>query len=155
MFHVWAQKFSWNWRGHKNLEAAHKKSFKECTKHSKKQNTGECFLFAINDEIVWELSEDKAKALNQTLSKTLSKMNEHDEEKYTSGNPSFKFVNINDPAFVKYTEQKKLTYKNRQDDIPGRFLYDQEDVTDDYQVHAIYVLASDSKDKQYLSLIHI
>ena len=76
-------------------------------------------------------------------------MNEHDEEKYTSGNPLFKFVNINDPAFVKYTEQKKLTYKNQQDDIPGRFLYDQEDVTDDYQVHAIYVLASDSKDKQY------
>ena len=44
---------------------------------------------------------------------------------------------------------KKLTYKNPTDDIPGRFLYDQEDVTDDYQVHAIYVLASDSKDKQY------
>ena len=143
-------KYNWNWRGHKNLETVHKKSFKECTKHSKKRDTGECFLFAINDEIVWELSEDKAKVLNQTLSKTLSKMKEHDEEKYASGSPPFfKFVNINDPAFVKYTEQKKLTYKNPKDDIPGRFLYDQEDVTDDYQVHAIYVLASDSKDKQY------
>ena len=143
-------KYSWDWRGLKNLETAHKKSFKECTKHSKKRDTGECFLFAINDKIVWELSEEKAKALNQTLSKTLSKMKEHDEEKYASGSPPFfKFVNINDPAFVKYTEQKKLTYKNPKDDIPGRFLYDQEDVTDDYQVHAIYVLASDSKDKQY------
>ena len=85
-------KYSWNWRGLKNLETAHKKSFKECTKHSKKQDTGECFLFAINDEIVWELSEEKAKALNQTLSETLSKMNEPDEEKYTGGNPFFKFV---------------------------------------------------------------
>ena len=45
--------------------------------------------------------------------------------------------------------KKKLTYKNPKDNIPGRFLYDQEDVTDDYQVHAIYVLASDSKEKQY------
>ena len=139
------EKYNWNWSRHKNLDTVHKKSFKECTKHSKKQDNGECFLFAINDEIVWELSEDKAKSLNQTL----SKMNEHDEEKYTSGNPLAKFVSTNDPEFVKYTEQKKLTYKNPKDDIPGRFLYDQEDVTDDYQVHAIYVLASDSKDKQY------
>ena len=46
-------------------------------------------------------------------------------------------------------EQDKLTFKNPKDDIPGRFLFDQEDVTDDYQVHAIYVLAADSKDKQY------
>ena len=56
-------KYNWNWRGHKNLETVHKKSFKECTKHSKKRDTGECFLFAINDEIVWELSEDKALSL--------------------------------------------------------------------------------------------
>ena len=28
-------------------------------------------------------------------------------------------------------------------------MYKRQDVTDDYQVHAIYVLASDSKDKQY------
>ena len=141
--------YSWNWGGHKNLNSIHKKSFKECTKSSKKQGNGECFLFAINDEVVWELSEDKAKALDQTLSKTLSKMNEHDEEKYTGWAHPYDFVNPEDKEFVKYTEQKKLTFKNPKDDILGRFLYDQEDVTDNYQVHAIYVLASDSKDKQY------
>ena len=33
--------------------------------------------------------------------------------------------------------------------LTERFLYDQEDITDDYQVHIIYILASDSKDKKY------
>ena len=142
-------KYSWNWRWHKNLDTVHKRTFKSCTKHAKKRDNGECFLFAINDEIVWELSEDKAKALNQTLAKTLAKMKEHDEEKYIGWAHPYAFVNPEDKEFFKYTEQKKLTYKNPKDDIPGRYLYDQKDVTDDYQVHAIYVLASDSKDKQY------
>ena len=69
------------------------------------------------------------------------------EEKYTSdGGYKIKSKNKN---FVKISEQNQLTYKNPKDDIPGRFLYDQEDVTNDYQVHVIYILASDSKDKKY------
>ena len=136
--------YNWNWRQGKNLESLHKKSFKECTKYAKQGGNGECFLFSINNEVVWELSEQKEKGLK----KLLAKIGKHDEDLYTSGSPASKIVDPN-KNFVKYNEQKKLTYQNPKDNIPGRFLYDQEDVTDDYQVHAIYVLASDSKDKQY------
>ena len=56
-------------------------------------------------------------------------------------------VYYTEEGFVLRQDQKSLTYINSKDDIPGRFLYDQEDVTDDYQVHVIYILAKDSKDK--------
>ena len=132
-------RWQWNWIGGKKLESIHKKSFKECTKYSKKKGTGECFLFSTNDEINWKLNDYTKKVVNKTLKK------EHDEGKYVSGGHGV-YV---DEAFIKYKEQDKLTFKNPKDDISGRFLFDQEDVTDDYQVHAIYVLAADSKDKQY------
>jgi hypothetical protein len=77
----------------------------------------------------------------------MAKEIKHNEGKYVSGG-SYE-VYPDKPGFIKYKEQDKLTFKNPKDDIPGRFLFDQEDVTDDYQVHAIYVLAADSKDKQY------
>ena len=52
-------------------------------------------------------------------------------------------------GFVLRQDQKSsLKYTNSKDDIPGRFLYDQEDVSHDYQVHIIYILAEDSKDKK-------
>ena len=70
----------------------------------------------------------------------------HDEEIYTQNGYPIKSTNKN---FVKISEQKQLTFKNKSDDIPGRFLYDQEDITNDYQVHIIYILASDSEDKKY------
>ena len=42
------------------------------------------------------------------------------------------------------------------DEKPGRFFDDQPDVTDDYQIHFIYLLAKKTKDKERdLSLIHI
>ena len=58
-------------------------------------------------------------------------------------------VYYTEEGFVLRQDQKSLTYINSKDDIPGRFLYDQEDVTDDYQVHVIYILAKDSKDKKW------
>ena len=70
----------------------------------------------------------------------------HDEEIYTQNGYPIKSTNKD---FVKISEQKQLAFKNKSDDIPGRFLYDQEDITNDYQVHIIYILASDSEDKKY------
>ena len=55
-------------------------------------------------------------------------------------------VKFNEKGFVLRQDQKSLTYLNSDDDIPGRFLYDQKDVSDDYQVHVIYLLAKDSED---------
>ena len=136
-------RWQWNWRAGKKLESIHKKSFKECTKHSNKAGTGECFLFSTNDKINWKLNDYAKKVVN----KTLTGKKEHNEETYVLEQSYI--IDSSSEGFVKYKEQNKLTYKNPEDNIPGRFLYDQEDVTDDYQVHAIYVLASDSKDKQY------
>ena len=70
-----------------------------------------------------------------------------DEERYTGGGQWP--VSSSDDTFIHYQDQNQLTNKNEKDEIEGRFFYDQEDVTDDYQVHAIYILASDSKDKKY------
>ena len=58
-------------------------------------------------------------------------------------------VRFNDAGFVLRQDQKSLKYINSKDDILGRFLYDQEDVTEDYQVHIIYLLAKDSKDRKW------
>ncbi len=126
--------FNWayEWGKGSNLEKLHKKVYKRCTKRAKGHDVGECFLFSVNHKIFWQ-----AKML---------KIKHNNEEKYVSGGS---YVVKVDKAFIKYKEQAKLTFKNPKDDIPGRFLFDQEDVTDDYQVHAIYVLAADSKDKQY------
>ena len=136
-------RWSWDWKGGKKLESVHKKSFKACTKNSKKNGTGECFLFSINDEINWKLNDYSQKVVN----KTLTGKKEHNEETYVLERSYI--IDSSSEGFVKYKEQNKLTYKNPEDNIPGRFLYDQEDITDDYQVHAIYILASDSKDRQF------
>ena len=136
-------RWQWNWRAGKKLKSIHKKSFKECTKHSNKAGTGECFLFSTNDKINWKLNDYAKKVVN----KTLTGKKEHNEETYVLEQSYI--IDSSSEGFVKYKEQNKLTYKNPEDNIPGRFLYDQEDITDDYQVHAIYILASDSKDRQF------
>ena len=135
-------RWSWNWKEEK-VRKCSQKSFKACTKNSKKNGTGECYLFSTNDEINWKLNDYTKKVIN----KALNKKKEHNEELYVLDG-SYK-IDSSSKGFVKYKEQNKLTYKNPEDDIPGRSLYDLEDITDDYQVHAIYVLASDSKDKQF------
>jgi predicted RecB family nuclease len=84
-------------------------------KYAKKHTGKECYLYAVNDEIVWKY--DKAKA--STIAKT------------------------------KIAEAKALEEKQAQlDKKPGRFFEDQPDVNDDYQIHFIYMLAADGKDKK-------
>ena len=109
-------KYSWAVNKGKNLEKLHKKVYKHCMKLSKKHTGKECYLYAVNDEIVWKY--DKAKA--STIAKT------------------------------KIAEAKALEEKQAQlDKKPGRFFEDQPDVNDDYQIHFIYMLAADGKDREY------
>ena len=109
-------KYSWAVDKGKNLEKLHKKVYKQCMKYSKKHTGKECYLYAVNDEIVWKY--DKAKA--STIAKT------------------------------KIAEAKALEEKNvKMDTKPGRFFEDQPDVNDDYQIHFIYMLAADGKDREY------
>ena len=67
-------------------------------------------------------------------------------EKFVGDDPYI--VEHTDPLFVRYREQHRLTFKRNSDKVKNRFLYDQEDASDDYQIHAIYMLASDSSDKK-------
>ena len=51
---------------------------------------------------------------------------------------------------VKLAKAKALEEKQAQlDKRPGRFFEDQPDVNDDYQIHFIYMLAADGKDREY------
>ena len=108
--------YSWAANKGKDLEKLHKKTYKQCMKSAKKHTGKECYLYAVNDEIVWKY--DKAKA--STIAKT------------------------------KIAEAKALEEKQAQlDKRPGRFFEDQPDVSDDYQIHFIYMLAADGKDREY------
>ena len=133
--------------GEKSEKRAKKAAFKNCEKWRKENKMdGKCEPFAINDKIVWD-SENMSFITIDGEENEDNNSTSHNEEKYT-GNPDYRLKSSN-KNLIKFNEQHKLTYKNSKDDIDGRFLYDQEDITDDYQVHVIYILASDSKDKKY------
>ena len=109
------ENYSWAVNKGKDLEKLHKKTYKQCTKYAKKHTGKECYLYAVNEEIVWKYDKAKASILLKT----------------------------------KIAEAKALDEKNvKMDKRPGRFFEDQPDVNDDYQVHFLYVLAKDSKDKE-------
>ena len=110
-------KYSWAADKGKNLKKLHKKVYKQCMKSSKIYTPDkDCYLYAVNDEIVWKY--DKAKA--STIAKA-------------------------ELAEVKALEEKQAQLDKR----PGRFFEDQPDVSDDYQIHFIYMLAADGKDREY------
>ena len=88
-------------------DKAHEQAYKRCMKGAKKYTQNECFLFAINDKIVW--------------------------------------TNIDEPiASVKLNLEI-----DENDKKPGRFFKDQPDVTDEPQVHFIYILNKDSEDNEW------
>ena len=72
---------------------------------------------------------------------------EVDEERYTSGGQWEIFAE--DKDFIKYTEQEKNLILDSDDNIDGRSFFDQKDITNSHQIHTVYILASDSKDKNF------
>ena len=88
-------------------DEVHEQAYKQCMKRAKKYTQNDCFLFAINDKIVW--------------------------------------TNIDGPiASVKINLEI-----DENDKKPGRFFKDQPDITDEPQVHFIYILNKDSKDNEW------
>ena len=71
---------------------------------------------------------------------------EVDEERYTSGGQWE--ISSEDAGFIKYTEQDRKLAINPDDILEGRSFSDEKDINDSYQVHTVYILASDSKDKK-------
>ena len=101
----------------------HKKIYKNCMKNSKKYQVGEdCYLFAVNEKIVW----DFVKA--EVIKKERAVKN----------------------RIIPYSEQEKeLTYLDPKDKKPNRSIIDRPDVNDDYQVHYIYAILKNGKDKEW------
>jgi len=100
-------------------DAAHEKAYKKCMKNAKKSTQNDCFLFAINDNVVWDFTK-----------------------------VNLQQIEVKEVVALSYTEQDQLKYSNPEDDKPGRSLADRPDASDDFQVHIIYSLASDSKDNE-------
>ena len=101
----------------------HKKIYKNCMKNSKKYQVGEdCYLFAVNEKIVW----DFVKA--EVIKKERAVKN----------------------RITPYLEQEKeLTYLDPKDKKPNRSIIDRPDVNDDHQVHFIYAILKNGKDKEW------
>jgi len=98
----------WAFYAKKINEKSHKKAYKKCMKYADEHTQEDCFIYAIDDKIVW---------------------------------------NLDGPAKPKESESEQE--KQAQiDKKPGRFFEDQPDVNDDYQIHFIYLLSSEGKDKK-------
>ena len=99
-------------------DKSHKKTYKACLKYGKKKKINDdCYLFAINDKIVWDLSKP------------------YKEKK---------------EKIISYSNQKnELQFLNREDDKINRSLVDREDSTIDHQVHFIYAILKNGKDKEW------
>jgi hypothetical protein len=86
-------------------DKTHKKAYKKCMKNAKKYTQNDCYLFAIDDKIVWNI-------LDKPIQSAKLEINENDKK-------------------------------------PGRYFKDQPDVTDEPQVHFIYILNKDSEDNEW------
>ena len=117
--------YAWYYDSYKKdiKDKDHKKTYKKCVKNSKKYQVGEdCYLFAVNEKIVW----DFVKA--EVIKKERAVKN----------------------RITPYLEQEKeLTYLNPKDKKPKRSIIDRPDTNDDHQVHFIYAILKNGKDKEW------
>ena len=59
--------YSWAYHTGKDLKKTHKKAYKQCMKVTKKNKVRkDCYLYAVNEEIVWKYDEAKASAVLKT-----------------------------------------------------------------------------------------
>ena len=117
--------YAWYYGSYKKdiKEKDHKKTYKNCVKNSKKYQVGEdCYLFAVNEKIVWDFVKAEVIKKEQAVKNRT----------------------------IPYSEQeKKLTYLNPKDKKPKRSIIDRPDTNDDHQVHFIYAILKNGKDKEW------
>ena len=76
-----ADTYGFGHRKGKNLEALHKKTYKVCLKYAKKHTPGEdCYLYAVNGEVVWKYDEAKTKAKLAEAKAELEKQTQIDKK---------------------------------------------------------------------------
>ncbi|MDC1039684.1 hypothetical protein OAQ36_03415 [Candidatus Pelagibacter sp.] len=120
-----ADGYAWYYDSYKKdiKDKDHKKTYKKCVKNSKKYQVEEdCYLFAVNEKIVWDFVKAEVIKKEQALKNRT----------------------------IPYSEQeKKLTYLNPKDKKPKRSIIDRPDTNDDHQVHFIYAILKNGKDKEW------
>ena len=120
-----ADGYAWYYDSYKKdiKDKDHKKTYKKCVKNSKKYRVGEdCYLFAVNEKIVWDFV--KAEVI---------------KKKQVVKNRIIPFID----------QEKELTYLNPKDKKPKRSIIDRPDTNDDHQVHFIYAILKNGKDKEW------
>ena len=120
-----ADGYAWYYDSYKKdiKDKDHKKTYKKCVKNSKKYQVGEdCYLFAVNEKIVWDFV--KAEAI---------------KKKQAVKNRIIPFID----------QEKELAYLNPKDKKPKRSIIDRPDTNDDHQVHFIYAILKNGKDKEW------
>ena len=117
--------YAWYYDSYKKdiKDKDHKKTYKKCVKNSKKYQVGEdCYLFAVNEKIVWDFIKAEAIKKEQAVK-----------------NRIIPFID----------QEKELTYLNPKDKKPKRSIIDRPDTNDDHQVHFIYAILKNGKDKEW------
>lgn len=117
--------YAWYYDSYKKdiKDKDHKKTYKKCVKNSKKYQVGEdCYLFAVNEKIVWDFVKAEVIKKEQAVKNRT----------------------------IPYSDQEKeLTYLNPKDKKPKRSIIDRPDTNDDHQVHFIYAILKNGKDKEW------
>ena len=117
--------YAWYYDSYKKniKDKDHKKTYKKCVKNSKKYQVGEdCYLFAVNEKIVWDFVKAEVIKKEQAVK-----------------NRIIPFID----------QEKELAYLNPKDKKPKRSIIDRPDTNDDHQVHFIYAILKNGKDKEW------
>ena len=101
----------------------HEEVFKRCNKQIKKyvKKKGECSLYVLDNKVVWDFIKAKVISEEQTVKNVV----------------------------IPYLEQEKqLSYLDPKDQKSNRSIIDRPDANDDHQVHFIYAILKNGKDKE-------
>ena len=117
--------YAWYYDSYKKdiKDKDHKKTYKKCVKNSKKYQVEEdCYLFAVNEKIVWDFVKAEVIKKEQAVK-----------------NRIIPFID----------QEKELSYLDPKDKKPKRSIIDRPDTNDDHQVHFIYAILKNGKDKEW------
>lgn len=136
-------------------DTEHEKAYKNCIKGAKKHTQNDCFLYAINDKIEWDFAKSNTVIKDKKIILIEDKIIDDkiiidDKTFILTQNYSDDEVKrrIKEKLILSYKDNPEFNYIKEEDDKVGRSLYDRPDVSDDYQIHFIYLLNNESKDKE-------
>jgi len=106
----------------KNLEALHKQAYKVCLKNATKKDIPEdCYLYAVNEEVVWIYDEDKRKVTE--LAKKAKEKTELEKIRQIDTKPGRFFENqpdVNDDYQIHFNYLLASDSEDREWDINGK-----------------------------------